>query len=108
MAVENCEDIDEKATICFSRPEAKKEITDEEKAKNEPNCESVCQKYAVCAGFGDDITEEDQKDAYESCMIECKGWSAEGIACMDEHEIRVPQDCMQISLCGALEYKDYL
>lgn len=107
MAAESCEELDEKATLCFSKPiELDESVMENEKESKTPTCESVCQKYADCAGFGEGVTEADQKDAYESCMIECPSWSAKGLVCMDSKEIKEPIDCTSLSLCGAMEYQN--
>ncbi|MFA5855576.1 MAG: hypothetical protein WC846_04890 [Candidatus Gracilibacteria bacterium] len=108
MDINVCEDLDEKAMLCFSRPEPMETLASPSALTSIPVCESVCDKYSVCAGFGDDVTEADQVDAYDSCMIECPSWSSEGLACMDELEIKEPIDCMQLSVCGTQEYDEYL
>lgn len=108
MSVDSCEDLEDRESICFSKPEFDKDVAAEEEGEKEPGCDSVCNKYMTCAGFGDDVTEADKQDAYDSCMVECPGWSSEGVACMDENEIKNPMDCMQLSVCGAQEYNDFL
>src|SRR5665648_79602 len=59
-----CEDLDEKITTCFSKPEVTEVAVDEIETTNEPTCDSVCNKYSDCAAFADDATNEDLEEAY--------------------------------------------
>lgn len=106
ISAENCDDINEKMTTCFSKSKTEENIAEDNNKPEEATCESVCQKYSDCAAFTEDATEQDLRDAYDSCMTECPLWSPEGLACMNSKEIKEPMDCMALSLCGAAEYQD--
>jgi len=53
IGANDCEDIEDKKTVCFSKPESSSIDTENlSVAESNPTCESVCQKYSTCAGFG--------------------------------------------------------
>jgi len=61
------------------------------------NCEAACNNYNNrCLTL---VPNADQKlfdQGYESCMVECKGWTVEKIECME-----VAQDCPSMTeVCG--------
>ncbi|HBR80973.1 MAG: hypothetical protein UX09_C0037G0012 [Candidatus Uhrbacteria bacterium GW2011_GWE2_45_35] len=106
MGLENCEDLVEHSLTCYSAS-ANGLIDDplSDNSNQAPNCQSVCLKYQTCASYGEDVTASDLQEAYDSCLVECPSWSVAGLVCMDEKEIKAPLDCMQLSVCGAQEYK---
>lgn len=69
------------------------------------SCDKACDNYALCAGYGDDMTAQDVDDAFASCMEECAGWEKTNIDCMAKVIVRNPEDCGPVSLCGLKNYQ---
>jgi len=82
----------------------KKDEAPQQKEVISDSCDSACKKYSDCAGFTEDATKQDQQDAYDSCMEECKSWSKETVICINKKSIKNPADCGYLSQCALKEY----
>lgn len=76
----------------------------EEKKTISKSCEDACKKYSECTHYTEDTTQQDRKDAYDSCMIECATWSDETKICINKQAIKSPGDCANLSMCALSEY----
>jgi len=86
----------------------KEEEQQEEKKIISKSCEDACKKYSECTHYTEDTTEQDRKDAYDSCMIECATWSDETKTCINKKSIKQPADCANLSMCALAEYSDMM
>ncbi|MFH0857130.1 MAG: hypothetical protein V1848_00065 [Candidatus Magasanikbacteria bacterium] len=102
--LDSCEQLKKDTAFCVNDPNYETKET-EEKYVGEATCESACTKYVDCARYGDDETEQDLVDAYDTCMIECKNWSEETLKCMAPVQIKEAQDCMPLTMCGLKQYE---
>ncbi|MEI6597206.1 MAG: hypothetical protein WCL13_03290, partial [bacterium] len=83
-----------------------KSLCDKEEKKEiiSASCIDACKKYSDCAGYTEDATKEDKKDAYDSCMIECAKWSDKTKICINKKPITAPIDCENLGFCALPEY----
>ncbi|MGD9948982.1 MAG: hypothetical protein AB7U29_10945 [Desulfobulbus sp.] len=68
-------------------------------AATEKSCSTACKNYAKCAGYGDDVTAQDQVYAYESCMKICPVWTTHTRTCIATTAIRSASDCAAQTMC---------
>jgi|GEM_PF-5391148 len=102
--LDSCEQFKKNSAFCISDPNYVVN-TDDEKYVGEATCDSACKKYVDCARYGDDETEQDLVDAYDTCIIECKNWSKDTLECMAPVQIKEAQDCMPLTMCGLQQYQ---
>jgi leucyl-tRNA synthetase len=81
---------------------------EEEKEIVSTSCESACKKYSECTHYTEDTTEQDRKDAYDSCMIECVNRSDKTKICINKKPIKTVMDCTHLSICALSEYSNVM
>ena len=88
-------------SLCDNQEKKKKEIISN-------SCIDACKKYSECTHYTQDTTEQDRKDAYDSCMIECADWSNKTKICINKKPIKTVSDCTNLSICALSEYGNNL
>lgn len=84
-------------SLCDNQEKDKKEIIS-------TSCVEACKKYSECTHYTEDTTEQDRRDAYDSCMIECADWSDKTKICINKKTIKTVSDCTNLSMCALAEY----
>jgi len=88
-------------SLCDNQEKKKKEIISN-------SCIDACKKYSECTHYTQDTTEQDRKDAYDSCMIECADWSNKTKICINKKPIKTVSDCTNLSIGALSEYGNNL
>jgi hypothetical protein len=85
-----------------------KSLCDKEDKKEiiSTSCVEACKKYSECTHYTEDTTEQDRKDAYDSCMIECANWSDKTKICINKKPIKTVAECTNLSICALSEYSN--
>lgn len=103
---------DDCAQISNNEPHCIDDSLEPNEEQNDPSiktgCPKVCENYALCASFGDDVTPQDIDDAFASCMEECGNWSKQSRDCIANNPIYVPSDCTEQTACMLPEVREML
>lgn len=95
-AADHCSQFSDQAPYCI---ETEDDGTDTPSTQTPSDCQTACKNYAKCTGYGDDISPQDQEDAYNTCLQVCATWPDKTRACVAQTAINQATDCLAQTAC---------